>query len=703
MGKGLDVGTSFLITADETANGIQYKEFRDAFFRIKPPTIFAGKMLEKGLSGLSYFKDTDGSFVLVGQDAINKAIERNQSVSRPLFRGVISPREPDARRVLKFILSELVGKPSVPGEVLIYSVPAEPVDQSDEDFNTGYHEDCLRQDLGELGWNAQPLNEAEAIAYSELADEDYTGMTLSCLVPGTKIYTNKGIVNIEDVKEGDQVITHKGRWRPINKVITKNFSGECTKIQISGYSNNTEDYKFVDNHELLVQRNNEWNWIGCNELVEKDIVGEPILQMDKIESDPTITICEHTTSSLLYTKTHIPVTADVQRLIGYFLGDGSINEHENALQFDFAKHETNNIQDVKEILAKNFHKNSAETIKDKNCVRLKCYSKGLVNWFKNHCYTQDKKKQYPWSISRIKTGGCANLLAGLVRSDGYTSETNIVFENTNSSLCLLAKQLFARLNIAASLSYREPRLGGIINNRQIIGKQQSWSVSTGAKFSYLSLKDFIDNVSCETSIFAAKIWIDNNFACGKIQKIEKENYKGIVYDLQVEEDHSFSGPNLTIHNCGAGMVNICVMSSGDPVIKIATTKSGDFIDRMAAQSTGQTDSVVQVEKENGHFIVGQEASTPILNAVSSYYVRLIDYTVKQLVHALVNHPNLPKFTHPITIVVSGGTSRAGGFVDAFRSRLLDEKLPFEVKEVRHATDPLRAVARGCMIASSLNS
>lgn len=334
MSKGLDVGTSFLITAEESADGIQYKEVRDAFFRLHPPTSFAGKMLEKGLQGLSYFKDVDGSFVLVGQDAINKAIERNQSASRPLYRGVISPKEPDARRILKFILSDLVGKPTVPGETLVYSIPAEPVDQSEEDFNTGYHEDCLRQDLSELGWNAQPLNEAEAICYSELADDEYTGISISA---------------------------------------------------------------------------------------------------------------------------------------------------------------------------------------------------------------------------------------------------------------------------------------------------------------------------------------------------------------------------------GAGMMNVCVMSAGESVIKFSTTKSGDYIDRMAAQSTGQSDSVVQVEKENGHFVVGEENPNPILNAVSAYYVRLIDYTVKQLCHALANHPNLPKFTHPVAFVVSGGTSRAAGFVDAFRSRLLVEKLPFQIKEVRHASDPLRAVARGCMIAASLNS
>lgn len=333
MGVGLDVGTSFLICAEESSEGeVKYAEFRDAFFRMKPATPIAAKMMEKGLKDLSYFKDTDGSFVVVGSDAIAKAIERNGSALRPLARGVLNPQQPEARRVLKFILSQLVGKPDKPGQTLVYSVPAQPIDQGEEDFNTGFHEDVLKKDLGELGWDAQPLNEAEAICYSELENDDYTGICLSF---------------------------------------------------------------------------------------------------------------------------------------------------------------------------------------------------------------------------------------------------------------------------------------------------------------------------------------------------------------------------------GAGMVNVCVMSSGEPVLRFSTTKSGDWIDRMASQSTAQPDSVVQVEKENGIFTVGKESTNPILSAVSSYYVRLIDYTVSNLAKRLAGASDLPKFTDSIPVVVSGGTSRASGFVEAFDKRLQQSDFPLQISEVRHAKDPLRAVARGCLLAASM--
>jgi len=170
------------------------------------------------------------------------------------------------------------------------------------------------------------------------------------------------------------------------------------------------------------------------------------------------------------------------------------------------------------------------------------------------------------------------------------------------------------------------------------------------------------------------------------------------------EGDDYSGICLSF---GAGMVNACLMSSGEAILHWSTTKSGDWVDRMAAQATAQPDTVVQVEKEGTKFTIGDEIpSNPILSAVSLYYVRLIDYTVQHLINQLAKAENLPKFTSALPIVVAGGTSRAEGFVKQFKAALDernvgDDSLPFEVKDVRSATDPLRAVSRGCLLASQL--
>lgn len=333
MPLGLDVGTSFVISARESGDGkVIYKEFRDAFYRIKPRTPIATKMIEKGLKGKKFLRDEDGSFLVIGADAIEKAVERHESAARPMVRGVLSPSEKDARKILKFILHEVIGEPAEPGEKLVYSIPGQPVDQPGEDFDVGYHEDVLHQDLAEAGFSPQSINESEAICYSELEDDDYTGVALSF---------------------------------------------------------------------------------------------------------------------------------------------------------------------------------------------------------------------------------------------------------------------------------------------------------------------------------------------------------------------------------GAGMVNVCVMSNGEAIAKFATTKSGDWVDRMVAVATGEPDSVVQAEKEGGGFVIGTPSGSQLLDACSAYYERLIVYTIRNLKSALENSGQLPKFKDALTIVIAGGTSRADGFVEMFRTKVEEIGLPVKVKAVRHAKDPLRAVSRGCMIAASL--
>lgn len=332
MAAGLDVGTSYIVLSKDSNDGVVYKDFRDAFYIIKPTTPVATKMIEKGLAGKVFIKDNDGSFILLGKDAIEKAIERNDTAKRPMYKGVVSAKEKDAKRVLAFILKEVVGNSSESGEKLVFCVPAQPIDQEDEDFDIGYHEDIVKTILLECGYAARAINEAEALCYAELDSEEYTGVGISC---------------------------------------------------------------------------------------------------------------------------------------------------------------------------------------------------------------------------------------------------------------------------------------------------------------------------------------------------------------------------------GAGMTNVCVMLNGEPTVIFSTTKSGDWVDRMSAVATGEPDSVVQAEKEAGGFKIGEPNDNPILSAVSIYYERLIDYTAKQLSIALGSHKSLPKFKNPLTIVVAGGTSQAAGYIEKLTEKLAEHNFPLNIKQVKHAQDPLHAVAKGCLIASQI--
>lgn len=207
MAKGLDVGTSYIILSKESSTGIEYKDFRDAFYIIKPTTPVATKMIEKGLAGKVFIKDEDGSFIILGKDALEKAVERNDTAKRPMFRGVVSAKEKDAKRILAFILKEVAGKASTPNEKIVFCVPAQPVDQDDDDFDVGYHEDIITNILAECGYEAKAINEAEALCYAELENDEYTGIGISC---------GAGMTNVCIMLNGEPTVvfstTKSGDW-----------------------------------------------------------------------------------------------------------------------------------------------------------------------------------------------------------------------------------------------------------------------------------------------------------------------------------------------------------------------------------------------------------------------------------------------------------------------------------------------------------
>ena len=703
--RGFDCGTFHLVCCKRDGeSGFAYKKEVNAFLEMPLADRFVFNMMKN--AGVPLIEQPEANLAYaLGESAVNMAYTMTQiELKRPMKDGCLNPKERNAQQIMNVMCHSLIGEVENDDTTLYYSVPANAINQeTDADYHGKVLEAMFRSYRSEKGYKVDPhpINEALALVYAEMASKAWTGLGVSCLVPGTKIYTDKGVVEIEKVSENDKVITHKGRWRNVNKVITKPFDGVMTKIQIQGYSNDTNNYKFVDNHELYVKRNGSWKWMGCEEIEVGDIVGEPIVGQDSTSNKVGMSICERITCSKEYTKKRVESTPSLQRLIGYFLGDGSVNESEGCIQFDFANEETQNIKDVQEIINNIFSKNTSLTKHGEGCCRVKCYSSGLVNYFKNNFYDENKLKKYPWDLSRLNGNECLNLLIGMVRSDGSILEEGVCFSNTNTRLALLAKQLFSRIGLPASISFREPRTNEKgIDGRSIVGKKEEWSVNSGGKKVFKSLLQVFEETDESNDQTSQKTFIEDGFCCGRVQKIENEEYSGVVYDLQVEEDHSFSGPYLTIHNCGAGMVNLCYAMYGAPIFQFSIVNSGDWIDKMASRAIGEeTTTYVNREKMHADLTI-ENPDTLVQRAIKSQYEIMIQHTVQGIKKGVEEAGNKARSEKPIDIIIAGGTSMPKGFDVLFRKILDQAKITtMKIGEVIRPKDPLYSVARGCLIAA----
>jgi actin-like ATPase involved in cell morphogenesis len=171
--------------------------------------------------------------------------------------------------------------------------------------------------------------------------------------------------------------------------------------------------------------------------------------------------------------------------------------------------------------------------------------------------------------------------------------------------------------------------------------------------------------------------------------------EGLAVIFAELEADNFTGIGIS---CGGGMCNVCLAYMSVPVFAFSTSKAGDYIDTSVASVTGEAATRVRVIKE-GSFDLKKTAKDKYESALQIYYEEMILALVEALRTDFVRAANLPRMDRPIPIVLSGGTASPKGFVEHFRDALDKAELPFKVSDVRLASDPLTATARGCAIAA----
>jgi hypothetical protein len=157
---------------------------------------------------------------------------------------------------------------------------------------------------------------------------------------------------------------------------------------------------------------------------------------------------------------------------------------------------------------------------------------------------------------------------------------------------------------------------------------------------------------------------------------------------------NFSGLAISF---GAGMANIALAVNTIEGLTFSVARGGDWIDSGAANSIGSTQARICAIKEGGI-----DLNTPKNReeeAIAFYYKALIEYVLDHIAQQFKKIQSQFALPKPIPMVISGGTSKAGGFVEFF-SQVFEKKrkrFPIEISEIRHAGNPLNAVAHGMLI------
>jgi len=158
-------------------------------------------------------------------------------------------------------------------------------------------------------------------------------------------------------------------------------------------------------------------------------------------------------------------------------------------------------------------------------------------------------------------------------------------------------------------------------------------------------------------------------------------------------DSMFTGLCIS---CGHGMTNVSLVFKTIETLKFSVARGGSWLDEQTAKVTGRTPSQICAIKEKGIDLmnpVGREQS-----ALAVYYKHFIKYIIHNFISRFKSLQGNMELPEEIPCVVAGGTSLPKGFIDLVKQAINEEKgFPFPIKEVRHASDPLNAVAKGLLV------
>jgi len=245
----------------------------------------------------------------------------------------------------------------------------------------------------------------------------------------------------------------------------------------------------------------------------------------------------------------IKLNHEFMRLVGYYLAEGSAliakNRPNSAeVVLSFGKHEQGYIQDVCSLSKKIFNI-EPKIVKDKTATRVVIYSNILGLLFSNLFGKGAKNKQIPSYFLGLSEHLLVELLRGYIRGDG---DKNLYCATVSRSLAYQLFMISYKLGMTPGL-YKYKTKESIFNGRVIKGNTDYFVVTYGSS----RRRDFLREAVYDEQIcveYAPNKYesLDNHILL-PIRKIEQEQYNGFVYNLGIEENHTYTVNNIAVYNC----------------------------------------------------------------------------------------------------------------------------------------------------------
>jgi DNA-cytosine methyltransferase len=365
-----------------------------------------------------------------------------------------------------------------------------------------------------------------------------------CFIADTKVLTNNGYKNIQDVNLNNTLITHTGTYQKIINLQQKEYNDILYEIKAKYhpfYTICTKEHPFYVRKQNKIWNNNKRNydytydtpeWINAENLSYNYFVGMPISQKNIV---PEFTSEKKINQKTIIEEKKILDNVDYWFLMGYFLGDGwTVNLKETNGQSIKRSYLVINNKQIDKLLPR-FEK-VIKLTKCNNCMNRTKYECDNLLWYnilKQFGQKADKKIIPEWVINS-PLNFIQAFLDGYISADGCNYKNKIKITTVSYNIAYSIQRIYLKLGKFCSIKYQQRPEKFMINGR-IVNKTNSYQMEI--LINPLKRKQ--------------KSFIEDNYAWFEIYDIKQKNNvtPTKVYNFEVDVDNSYCVDNIIVHNC----------------------------------------------------------------------------------------------------------------------------------------------------------
>lgn len=335
-----------------------------------------------------------------------------------------------------------------------------------------------------------------------------------CFPAGTKIQTKEGLVNIEDIKKGDLVLTHTNRFMPVD-----NIGGEVDKELFVLKAQGLLDIYATSYHPFYVKK-------------DKASVPEKIKMAD-IQKGYYI-------ASIINTESlnEDNLSDELCWILGRYVADGHIRhskrqDRENSYQYGvILSIGSNKVEDVKSHIKEYNYSCYPHT---QSTHRLVISSKEIVEYIERNGFGDSAlTKKIPQKILNLPVEKLKIFLDGYMSGDGCEIKDSGLYSATTVS-----RELALTLCSAIQKAYR-------VGCRVYYTETADTCVIEGGTVNQHDtyIIRYVKDLSRKHQWF-----IENDIIWYPVKSVESTGISSNVYNIEVNTDHTYIAENAIVFNC----------------------------------------------------------------------------------------------------------------------------------------------------------